>query len=459
MSWPNLPQPETVATDQQAAEAAIAFTLDLEAPSTETADASPNMDWETILAGLKSFDETAPDGKDQAADNVLPPFPGILETEPAPTEEPAPTFSFEQLLSTDAEVAPAPAAPGALGLDLEKPGSGQVDSAAPQATSAGLFAAPPAVAENAPVETLDSWVDRLAAQQTMPLSEIQSRVGALVAEGRRLMEAGEPGEAIPKLMEALQIDPNSVDAREQLGVALYQKGRDEDAAREFRTIIGLKPDHAEAHANLGFILAEQGKADEAIDAFSAAIRYDSTLVEAHLGLAELYQNQNRLLDAVAEWKVASTLRPDLIEVHKFLGDAYVTLGRIEEAVLEYRVILERDQQNAYAHLRLGEIFIRMDHLSDAAKEFQRAIELDDTLAEAHYGLGVSLAEQGQRTPAIAHLERALALRPDYPEARSSIEDLQRQPQDARKQAMSAAPAGASGGEGKKRWGIFRWGKK
>ena len=57
------------------------------------------------------------------------------------------------------------------------------------------------------------------------------QVRRLVADGARLLAAKRPGEAVPKLEEALSLDPNNVAAAINLGGAFILQGKHDRGAR------------------------------------------------------------------------------------------------------------------------------------------------------------------------------------------------------------------------------------
>ena len=61
----------------------------------------------------------------------------------------------------------------------------------------------------------------------------------------------------------LQIKPDDADAHFNLGNALLQKGRIDEAIPHFRKTLEINPDYVDAHFNLGLALLQKGKADEA----------------------------------------------------------------------------------------------------------------------------------------------------------------------------------------------------
>src|SRR5205823_924288 len=91
-----------------------------------------------------------------------------------------------------------------------------------------------------------------------------------------------PKEALPFLMVAVALRPQSPGAHVNLDKALYELGYVDEAIAEDREAIRLMKDYAEAHYNLGVGLLEaKGQLDEAIAEFREAIRLKKDYAEAH----------------------------------------------------------------------------------------------------------------------------------------------------------------------------------
>src|SRR5262249_44197144 len=64
----------------------------------------------------------------------------------------------------------------------------------------------------------------------------------------------------------------------------------------------LKPDYAEAHFNLGFALAEQGRPEEAVASYQRAIRLKPDYADAHKNLAMAWLLLGRLEQGWPEYE-------------------------------------------------------------------------------------------------------------------------------------------------------------
>ena len=64
--------------------------------------------------------------------------------------------------------------------------------------------------------------------------------------------------------------PNDVEAHGNMGTALEELGRLEEAEASFRQAIAIKPDYAEAHSNLGITLKSLDRLKEAEASFKQA---------------------------------------------------------------------------------------------------------------------------------------------------------------------------------------------
>ena len=79
--------------------------------------------------------------------------------------------------------------------------------------------------------------------------------------------AGRLPEAESIYQQILQADPNQPAALHLLGVIAHQVGKHDVAVDLIMKALAIKPDLAEAHNNLGNALQELGKLDEAITSY------------------------------------------------------------------------------------------------------------------------------------------------------------------------------------------------
>lgn len=106
--------------------------------------------------------------------------------------------------------------------------------------------------------------------------------------GAVALNLGHPLDALPLLAEAVRLRPGYAEAHANRGVALLLLGARPDAEREFRTAARLKPDYPRAYSGLGDALLAQGRAEDAAAAFRQALALEpgQPQVRAALQLAE-----------------------------------------------------------------------------------------------------------------------------------------------------------------------------
>jgi tetratricopeptide (TPR) repeat protein len=89
--------------------------------------------------------------------------------------------------------------------------------------------------------------------------------------------------------KAVDAAPEWVEARINLGTAMYQLGQMEEAREHFSTAVQFEPENALAEFNLGCVLEHLGKTAEAIVHLSRAVELHPSLADAHLNLALAYE--------------------------------------------------------------------------------------------------------------------------------------------------------------------------
>ena len=97
------------------------------------------------------------------------------------------------------------------------------------------------------------------------------------------------GQAAEAYRKAVDAAPDWVEARINLGTAMYQLGRMDGALEHFSRAAELEPENALAEFNLGCVLEQLGKTADAILHLSRAVELTPALADAHLNLALAYE--------------------------------------------------------------------------------------------------------------------------------------------------------------------------
>jgi len=105
-------------------------------------------------------------------------------------------------------------------------------------------------------------------------------------------------QAVDAYRKAVDAAPDWVEARINLGTALYQLGRMQDAHEQFLMAVEIEPENALAEFNLGCVLEQMAKTAEAILHLSRAVELVPSLADAHLNLALAYEKNGQAHNAL-----------------------------------------------------------------------------------------------------------------------------------------------------------------
>jgi tetratricopeptide (TPR) repeat protein len=238
--------------------------------------------------------------------------------------------------------------------------------------------------------------------------------------GVALSQAGRFEEAIGHYEQTLRLTPDDAAAHNNLGACLSGQGKVPEAIAHFERALRIKPDYAEAHCNLANVLQQTGKFEEAIAHYEQALQSKPDYAEAHCALGIALEHAGRVQDAVGHYEQALRLKPDYAEAHYNLGVASARLGRLPEAVGHWEQALRSKPDYAEAHYNLGVVLGRLGRLTEAVGHWEQALRSKPDYAEAHCALGIALEHAGRVQDAIGHYEQALRLKPDDAEAQYNL---------------------------------------
>ena len=127
-------------------------------------------------------------------------------------------------------------------------------------------------------------------------------------------------------------NPAARGAQQNLGKALLDGGRPEEALAASRAAMEQEPDDVKAHANAGVALIRMGRLDEAEERLRAALALDPRHPIVLQNLAESLRKQERLDEALGYYRAVLEADPGNALPHAGMGHALFGLGRYEEAL-------------------------------------------------------------------------------------------------------------------------------
>jgi len=237
--------------------------------------------------------------------------------------------------------------------------------------------------------------------------------------GTALVEKGRYDEAIAHHERSITLRPDYAPGYNNLGAALRAAGRLDEAVARYKQALELKPDFASASYNLANAQLEQGKAGDSVESFRRSLQANPNSVEAHNNLGIALANRGDRAAAIAEFRAALATDDRSVHAHRNLGNMLIDAGQRAEGLAHLERAAALAPSEPEAVYDLGTVLLQDQNFAGAAARFEAALKIRPDWAEAHNNLGIALASQGRIAAALPHFERAVALNPAMNDARAN----------------------------------------
>jgi Flp pilus assembly protein TadD len=187
------------------------------------------------------------------------------------------------------------------------------------------------------------------------------------------------------MRRSVQMNEKDPDAWYGLGRILYTRQRFQDAANCFEKTLALDPMSVKAEDNLGLAYEGLNRTDDAIKSYRAALALQQKSRESigkppseqpMLNLATILIHHGRTEEALPLLIKAASIAPLDPKIREQLGHLYLQQGRLDEAQHEFEEAVSLSPDSSAFHFLLGQVY-RRQGLNDKAKtEFVRAAELN-----------------------------------------------------------------------------------
>lgn len=228
---------------------------------------------------------------------------------------------------------------------------------------------------------------------------------AALARASALAQAGRLEAAEQQLRQAFGVAPKDPVALHLSGLIALRRGRLSQAIKRLGKAVATAPDPA-ARTNLGIALAEAGRLDEAVAELRRAAQGDAPHPPALCNLGVAYLRQNRRAEAVAALRRAVTLQPDYTRAWLELGVALQDHDP-DQAIACYREVLAQAPRHADALYNSAILLQAQGDFSAAAAHFDACLAQEPDRAGGWLALGFCRQECGDAVAAFDAYRTAL----------------------------------------------------
>ncbi len=250
-----------------------------------------------------------------------------------------------------------------------------------------------------------------------------------------LQQSGDAAGAVTAYRNFLEQFPDRYDARSNLGAALAQLGRYQEAVVEYRRALPASPPQfqPQLRRNLAIAYYKAGQLKECA-AELEQLRTTVRDVNIDLLLADCYLQMGRPQSAAAVLEPSAAEHGEELAFAYTLGTALIRSGHPQEGQVYVDRILKAGD-SAEAHLLLGSSMLQAGDLPGAVREFRSALERNSALPQIHSLYGRALLNTGDADGASAEFKAELAANPNDYDANFGLGEILK----ARKHYDEAAP--------------------
>jgi tetratricopeptide (TPR) repeat protein len=197
-----------------------------------------------------------------------------------------------------------------------------------------------------------------------------------------------------------------------------QRGDYPSAIRDYRKLLQLRPNTLEAKVNLGAALAHVGDFDGAIAMYQSALPQisEKNVFQKNgvlLNLALAYYKKGDFENAAAQFETLHQANPQDVRVAILLGDSDVRLGKPATAVELLEPLEPANAQNLDLEYAYGSALIKVGKRRDGVVRIEKVAKAGNS-ADAYFLAGSTFLDLNEFESARRDLDAALRLDPKLP---------------------------------------------
>jgi protein O-mannosyl-transferase len=245
----------------------------------------------------------------------------------------------------------------------------------------------------APTSSIVPVTTQTIAEHRMYLPLVAVAVAVVVVgylAGRRLVQGGTLSPPSAKLLGGFL----AIGVVAALGVSTFYRNRDyRDEVSIWQDTAAVAPNNPRAYNNLGMALADRGRLDDAVLQYQKALELKPVFAEAFNNLGNVFARRDQFEQAADNFQKALQIRPHYADALNNFGLLLAGRNRLDEAIACYNKAIEFHTDNAEVHNNLGVALARSNRINEAIRHFRQALRMQGDHAGARKNLAQALALQ------------------------------------------------------------------
>ena len=211
--------------------------------------------------------------------------------------------------------------------------------------------------------------------------------------------------------EILKINPNYVNAYNNLGILYNQLGEYKKSMNCYEKAIQIQPNNASAHNNLGFVLNQLDEHQKAMNCFEKAIQIESNYADAFYNLGNVHKELRKYQKAINCYEKTIAINSNYVGAYNNLGALLNQLGEYKKSMNYYEKAIQIQPNNANTYNNLGNLNKEIGEDQKAISFYERAIQINPNHIVAYNNLGSTFKELGEHQKAINCFEKVNQIQP------------------------------------------------
>lgn len=265
-------------------------------------------------------------------------------------------------------------------------------------------------------------------------ADVSPKARQIYEQATKLLQAGKYDEAADLLKQAISLQPNYVQAHNDLGCVYMKNGQLDKAEQTLRHAIKLNDKWYLPQLNLGVVLNRQRKHKDAAILLIALRNSNPDQPKIHPPLIEALIEARQWPQAEEELERALAIKgADIVDLKIKLGLVTLRQNKFEAAVAAFRDATSSEPDNALAQFNLGAALLETGNLDEAETALRRAYRIEGSkMPGAQLQLGQLYFRKKDYPKAIEAFEAYLRDLPNAPNAKQVEEAVQKLRQATRK---------------------------